>query len=180
MFGPNHVKLTGLCKDDAQACVDVVCQSVCKNSKSDRQVNLKSKVVFKETVQTPISIGAPMCVHARFRIYHLVHNLSEIYIGEEYRKLIDLEKRVEYAVIDRVNSTGLLCIPDFVRKGVHCWFAVDNIDFLEFTAYGGGTLHGVIMVIFQRDEDGEIINPSLRIPMKFPKESLKMKLQYKT
>ena len=45
MFGPNHVKLTGLRKDDAQACVDVVCQSVCKNSKSDRQVNLKSQVV---------------------------------------------------------------------------------------------------------------------------------------
>ena len=179
MLGLNHVRVSYKRKDDAQASVIVVCQSVCRNSKTDRQVNLKSQSVFKQTVQTPVSIGAPMCVHTRFRDYHLVHNLSEKYIGVEYKKHLDLVKRVEYAVIDRINNTGYMCIPEFVRKGVHCWFAVDNIDFLEFTAYGGGTLHGAIIVMFQRDEDGEIINPPLKIPMKLPKENLKMILQYK-
>ena len=72
-----------------------------------------------------------------------------------------------------------MCIPDFVRKGVHCWFAVDNIDFLEFTAYGQHTLHGCLIVMFQKNEDGETINPPLKLPIKLPKKQLKIALQYK-
>ena len=179
MLGPNYIKLDKQRKADAQKSVDIVCQVICQNSKSDRQVNYKTQAVFKQKVQTPLSVGAPMCVHARFRDYHLVNNLSDLYIGNDYRKLMDLEKRIQYAVIDRVNKTGHLCIPDFARKGVHCWFAVDNIDFLECTAYGQYTLHGCLIIMFQKSEYGDIINPPLKIPDKLPKDCLKIKLQHK-
>ena len=179
MIGPKHRQLKGVRKEDADKCVDVVCQMIVQNTKSDRQVNLKSERVFKQPVETPLSVGVPLALHARFRDFHLVSNLSDVFIGNEYRHLIDFEKRVEFAVLERVASTGCYCIPDFVRRGVHLWFAIDNIDFLENTAYGQNTLHGTLLVLFQRDEDGELINPPLKIPLKIPKESNKFQIKYK-
>ena len=166
-------------KADAQKSIDIVCQSFVQNVKSDRQVRFEGQSTFNETVETPLSVGIPLSVHSRFRDYHLVRTLSDVYIGDEYRKLIDLKKRIEYAVLDRVSKTGSLCIPDFVKKGIHLWFAIDNIDFLEATAYGQNTLHGCLIVLFQRDEDGELINPPLKIPSKLPKELHTISIQYK-
>ena len=96
-----------------------------------------------------------------------------MYIGSEYRHIIDLEKRVEFAVQERMAETGGYCLPDFVKRGVPLRFAVDNIDFLENTAYGQNTLHGTLLVLFQRDEDGEEINPPLQIPEKTPADPRK-------
>ena len=47
------------------------------------------------------------------------------------------------------------------------YFAVDNIDFLEDTAYGQNTLHGTLVLINQEEnEDGEHVNDTLAIPDK--------------
>ena len=178
VVGPNSKNMKGKREDDSKECIDLLCQMVCQNTKSDRQIILKSENVFKQTAETPFSIGFPMAIHSRSRDYHIVKNLNKLYIGSEYRHLIDLEKRIEFAVLDRMSKTGWYCLPDFVRKGVHLWFAVDNIDFLECTAYGQNTLHGTILVLFQRNEDGELINPPLKIPMKLPANPVKMKIQY--
>ena len=179
MIGPKQHKLSGIRKDEASKSVDVVCQMICQNTKSDRQIVLKSERAFKTTVETPLSIGLPMTIHSRFRNFIALSNLSEVYVGQDYRKFMELEKCIEYAVLDRISDTGWYCLPDFVRKGVNIWFAVDNIDFLEDTAYGQNTLHGTILVIFQRDEKGDPINPPLKIPLKLPDNLISMQIKYK-
>lgn len=50
---------------------------------------------------------------------NLVKNLQEVYIGSEYKKILDIEKRVEQAVLQRMKDTGGFCLPDFVKKGVN-------------------------------------------------------------
>ena len=48
-----------------------------------------------------------------------------------------------------------------MKKGVNVWFAVDNIDLLEDTPTGQNTFHGTVVVMNQRDQDGELINKPL-------------------
>ena len=81
--------------------------------------------------------------------------------------------------MDRIQNTGYFCLPDFVRKDVHLWFAIDNIDFLENIVYGQNTLLSTLVILFQRNEDGEIPNPLLKIPLKVPKDTIKFHMQYK-
>ena len=70
-------------------------------------------------------------------------------------------------------DTGGHCLPDFVTKGVPIFLAIDNIDFLEDTPYGHGTLHGTIIVLYQEEEkDAEPINPPLAIPDKLPSTAM--------
>ena len=57
-------------------------------------------------------------------------------------------------------------MPQFVKKDINTWFAVDNIDLLEDIPTGQNTFHGTVIVINQQDEGGEPINPPLTIPEK--------------
>ena len=92
--------------------VDVACQFPVQNTRSDRQVNHQPKKndLFKHTVQTLLSIGLPLAIHSRVRDKNLVNFLSEVYTGSDYRRIIDLEKRVEQAVLQRMKETGGLCV----------------------------------------------------------------------
>ena len=96
----------------------------------------------------------------------LVNNLSDVYIGSDYQRILDLEKRVEQGILQRMKETGGFCLPDFVTKGVNIWFAVDNIDLLEDTPTGQNTFHGTVIVTNQRAEDGEPANKPITIPEK--------------
>ena len=57
-----------------------------------------------------------------------------------------------------MEETGGFCLPDFVKKGVNVWFAVNNIDLLEDTPTGQNTFHGTVIVLNQRADDGEPVN----------------------
>ena len=125
--------ISGMRNEELVMTVDVACQCLVQNTRSDRQVNHQPKKndLFQHTVQTPLSIGLPLAIHSRVRDKNLVNNLSEVYIGSDYRRILYLEKRVEQAVIQRMNKTGGFCLPNFVKKGKNIWFATDNIDLLE-------------------------------------------------
>jgi hypothetical protein len=130
------------------------------SSMSDRQVKHQPKKNdgFYQTVQTPISIGLPLAIHSRICDKNLLNNLSEVYIGSDYQRIIDLEKRVKQGVLQRMKETGGFCLPDFVKKEVNIWFAVDNIDLLEDTPTGHNTFHCTVIVTNERAVDGELIN----------------------
>ena len=98
---------------------DVACQFIVQNTRSDRQVNHQPKKndLFQHTVQTPLSIGLPLAVHSRVRDKNLVNILLKVYIGSHYRRIFDLENRVEQAVLQRIKETGGFCLPDFFKKG---------------------------------------------------------------
>ena len=145
--------------------VDVACQFLVQNTRSDRQVNHQPKKndQFQHTVQTPLSIGLPLAIHSRVRDKNLVNNLSEVYIGSDYRRILDLEKRVEQAVLQRMKETVGFCLPDLFKKGNNIWFAIDNIDLLEdWTEH----VPRHRLVIIQRAEDGEPVNQPLVISEK--------------
>ena len=108
----------------------------------------------------------------------IVKNLSDIYIGSEYLKILNLEKRVEQGVLQRMEDSGGFCLPDFVKKNVNTWFAIDNIDLLEDTPTGQNTFHGTIIVINQREENGEPLNKPLIIPDKLSHSTVKLKVDY--
>ena len=133
LFGPHVLKVSGMRNDEVDKSVDVACQFLIQNTRSDRQVKHQSKKNdgFQQTVQTPLSIGLPLTIHSRVRGKSLVNSITEVYIGSDYRRILDFEKRVQQGVLQRMNENGGLCLPDFVKKGVNIWFAVDNIDLFE-------------------------------------------------
>ena len=101
--------------------MDVSCQFLIQNSRTDRKVKHQPKKddVFFQSLQTPLSIGLPLAIHSRVHDRNLVNNLSYVYIGSDYRKIIDIEKLVEPAVLRRMVETGGYCLPDSVEKGVN-------------------------------------------------------------
>lgn len=181
LFGRHVHKVSEMRNEEVDKMVDVSCQFMIQNSRTDRQVKHQPKKddVFLQTLQTPLSIGLPLAIHSRVRDRNLVNNLSDVYIGSDYRKIVDIEKRVEQAVLRRMVETGGYCLPDFVKKGVNIWFAVDNIDLLEDTPTGQNTFHGTVIVINQRNVDGEPVNQPLVIPEKLqPEARLAFEVKY--
>lgn len=175
LFGSHVVKVSGMRDVEVDKTVDVACQFLVQNTRTDRQVKYQPKKdnAFRQNVQTPLSIGLPLAIHSRVRDKSLVQNLSDVYIGSDYQKILDLEKRVEQSVLQRMKDAGGFCLPDFVKKGVNIWFAIDNIDLLEDTPTGQDTFHGTVVVINQQAEDGELMNQPLVIPEKpFPQAPL--------
>ena len=63
--------------------VDVACQFVVQNTKTDPQVKHQPKVNdgFKQTVKTSQSVGLPLVIHSRVRDKNLVKTLSDVVIG---------------------------------------------------------------------------------------------------
>jgi hypothetical protein len=126
MYG-SEVRISGQREAEVKKNVDVVCQLIVQSSRSQRQIKLKTSHVFKKTVETPLSIGLPLAIHSRVRDENLVSMLSTVYIGSDYKHILNLQKRVEFAVQQRMLSTGGYCLPDFAKRNVPLWFAVDNI-----------------------------------------------------
>ena len=59
----------------------------------------KSDSTFKSFVQTPLSIGLPLAIHSKIHERNLVRNLSDICIGGEYHKILNLENHVKQGVL---------------------------------------------------------------------------------
>jgi len=73
-----------------------------------------------------------------------------------------------------MKDTGGYCLPDFIKKGITAFFAIDNIDFLEDTPYGC-----LIVVNQEEDENAEPMNPPLAIPDKPPSNPSHVDIKYK-
>ena len=180
LFGHQVLKVSGIRNEEVDKTVDIACQFLVQNTRSDRQVKHQSKknCGFQQTVQTPLSIGLPLAIHSRVRDKNLVNNLSEVYIGSDYQRILDFEKRLEQGVLQRMMETSGFCLPDFVQKNVNIWFAVDNIDLLEDTPTGQNTFHGTVIVINQQAADGDPINQALVLPEKLPSAPLTFEVKY--
>ena len=181
LFGRFSKGVIGKRDVQLQKTQQVVSQFILQNVRTDRQVKHKSKTDegFRSTVETPLSIGVPLAVHAKSRDKGLIDMLNMIGVGKNYQYIVNIEKRTEQAVLRRIEEAGGFCLPNFIKGGTLVWFALDNIDLLEDTPYGQNTFHGTVIVIFQREtEDGVPMNPPLKIPIKLPSKPLKMTLEY--
>ena len=79
LFGPHSRKVTGRRDAAVQKTVDVACQFLMQNTRTDRQVKHKPKkdAGFRyRGVETPLSIDLPLAIHSRVRDKSLVNNLT--------------------------------------------------------------------------------------------------------
>ena len=141
LFGSHVLKASGMKNAEVDKVVDVSCEFLIHNTRSDRQVKHQSKRDggFQQNVQTPLCIGLPLAVHSRVRDKNLINSLTEVCLGCDYQKIINIEKCIQQGVLERMKESGGFCLPDFVKKGVNVWFAIDNIDLLEDTPTGQNT-----------------------------------------
>lgn len=127
-------------KQEVCKTTSVVCQLLVQNLRSDQQVKYQSKkAILEQLILTPLVLGLFLAIHSRVRHKNLVHSLSDIYIGCEYRKIIGSEKCLKQGILQPMNATGRFCLPDFVKKGVNCWSAADNINILKDNSTGQKT-----------------------------------------
>ncbi|EDO39798.1 predicted protein [Nematostella vectensis] len=180
LFGRCVMNVSGKRNEEIDKVIDVTCQVLVQNARSDRQVKHQPKEdsEFMQTVDTSLSIGLPLAIHSRVRDKNLVTNLSDVYIGSNYRSILDIERRVEQGVLTRMRETGGFCWPAFVKRGVNVWFAVDNKDLLEDTPTGQNTFHGTVIVLNQRAEDGDPVHQPLVIPTKIPSKANGFEVSY--
>ena len=180
LFGRFAGKVTGKRDIQLQNTLDVSCQFLLQNLRTDRQTKHQSKndLGFRCMIETPLNIGLPLSIHTNSRDKSTIDRLNKLGIGKNYQQIIDIEKRTEIAVLERMKESGNFCLPDFVKKKVNTWFAVDNIDLLEDTPYGQNTFHGTVIVLNQNDDNGEPINAPLTIPSKLPSKHIRVDIEY--
>ena len=107
-------------------------------------------------------------------------NLTTVYVGSDYRHILNIEKCIEHAVLLRIQEAGGFCLPNFVKKGLNVWSAIDNIYLLEDTPYGQNTFHGALIVLNQREsKNAEPFSTPLIILDKVSSEPLKVNINYR-
>lgn len=177
LFGKHESDIAQPRRAHVQKIIDTAGQVLLHNTMSDRQVKHtpKKDAGFVHETQTPLSIGLPLTIHQKARDKVLVNLLSDVYLGSGYKTILNIEKRVECAVVHRMSETGGFCLPDFIKHEKSVFFAIDNIDFLEDTPFGQNTTHGTLIVIWQEDDDqAESINRPLEIPEKITPHRLEI------
>ena len=96
-------------------------QLMLHNVKTDRQSSHKPKSDsgFRQTIQTPVTLGLQLTSYQKVRSKVLIDDVSELNIGSLYPAVINVEKRIESAVLERMNTSGGYCLPSFMKRGLH-------------------------------------------------------------
>ena len=116
LFGQHACTKSYVRNREIDKTTNAACQFHVQNTRSNRQVQYQAnKRKFEQKVQTPISIGLPLAIHSRVRNKYLVNNLSELYIGCDYQKILDIEKCLE-----QVSLSTRTQLMDFVFREERC------------------------------------------------------------
>lgn len=178
LFGNGASDLSGSRSDECKKVVNAACQFLVQNTYTERQVNYKTERGFQKHKETPLSLGTALAIHAKVRSKSLVKMLRFAKIGTSYSNIIRTEIGIEQAVLQQMKDGGGYCLPDFIKKNVGVWFAIDNVDFNINTPTGSDTFHGTIIVIFQRDENGVLLNEPLCFTREPGKPLLSLSVSY--
>ena len=107
LFGAHTLDVNGKRVIQIQQTVDMAIQILMQNVRTDRQTEYSSKTDagFVQKSQTSLSIGLPLTIHNRIRDKSLVSLLSDMHIGSSYKTIMDIEKRVETAIVHEMSVT---------------------------------------------------------------------------
>jgi len=66
LFGHHILEVSGKRDEEVGKTINVACQFLVQNAKTDRQVKHQSKKDsgFRQTAQTPLSVGVPLAIHS--------------------------------------------------------------------------------------------------------------------
>lgn len=104
-------------------------------------------IEFRNSQETPISVGLALSSHFNNRSRKLVDELHSLHIGISYRKLKQIEADIENSLTKIEDNTGGYVAPLWLRKNEFMCFAIDNIDFNEATCSGKDSLHGTSLKV---------------------------------
>lgn len=127
----------------------VLSQLIYQMCRTDRQITYNSENQ-KTQHETPLSVGMALSSHSYNRSKHSVEELHQLQFGISYFKVMNLENDIALSVTKSMDSSGGYTVPLWLQKNVPMFFAIDNVDFKEDTSDGKNTLHGTLLVVYQK------------------------------
>lgn len=122
---------------------------------SPRQASNTTSNNIRHTRELPLQVAVGLTMHAATRSKFIIKFLHSIGASIEYAKILRLETQIAMEVVKRMDECGGFYIPSELVQGRFVYCAADNIDFLEDTSHGKGTLHGTVMVVYQKKEKSD-------------------------
>ena len=120
---------------------------------SKRQAANVNCTTTRHIREMPLQVAVGLTMHACTRSRFLIQFLHNIGASIDYGRVLRLETKIATEVVKSMDEYGGAYVPSQLVKGRFVYCAADNIDFLEDTPYGKGTLHGTVMVVYQEKED---------------------------
>lgn len=161
--GGNRFKNHKIDTEQVARKASILSQNLMYECLSERQVKKGKTTTSKKTRDYPLQVGVGLTVHANTRSKFLVQLMHSLGCSIEYSKVLRLETSIAEEVMRRMDGYGGVYIPPEFVTGRFMYCAVDNIDFLEDTPDGKGTLHGTVMVCYQEclseDQSGHTVVP---------------------
>lgn len=167
MAGPAHRLQTKVRASIVDQAALTVSQNIMFGFKSHRQMTYKPSVKdtgfrFQQDRENPQVVGLALTVHHDTRNKKLVELLNAQGYCISYTRALIMETALANAVVENTKQFHGLYVPPFLKKGMFIFFAADNSDYDEDTPDGKNTLHGTIIVVYQKaDATGDQIAPPI-------------------
>ena len=120
---------------------------------SEQQVRNKKSLSLRSTREMPQQLAVGIAIRQATRSKKLISILHGFGMSVEYNRLLRVEGQLATSVLQRMLVNDNIYLPPDVVLGRHVFFAVDNVDnvdFAEDTPDGKRTLHATAMAIYQR------------------------------
>lgn len=152
MIGTQHnIDTTFKKKQTIDNQVNNISQIIIKSTKSPRQVANKLSKEFRETIETPFSVGLALHLHKETRSKKLIDCLSDLGLSISYDKVMKIENDVANEVSSIAANNNGVYLPPNLKIGNPLHFAIDNVDFNNDTPDGKAEFHGTVQIAFQRN-----------------------------
>ena len=115
------------------------------------QLNNENASTYNK-IETPLNVGIGLYVHHQTRSKKLVNFLSDLNIGINYDKVLDIKKDIAIAILDKQEANGGVFVPSSLSNNKPLFFAIDNTDLSIDTPDGKKQLHGTAIAVFQQKD----------------------------
>ena len=143
--------------EELQKKASVLSQNLMYECLSDRQMKRVTTSSTQHTRILPLQVGVGLTIQSKTRSKFLVQLMHSLGSSIEYSKVLRLETSIGNEAMSRMEANDGLYVPHDLVQGRFIFCAADNIDFLEDTPNGKGTLHGTIMTCYQEKTDSDQI-----------------------
>ena len=134
---------------------------VSQNMKTTKQVNYVGTTgITYSKIETPLNVGIGLYLYHLTRSKKLINFLSDLNIGINYTKVVNIKKDIVQTVLSRKMVNNDIFVPSTFTKGHPVFFAVDNIDLKIDTPDGKKQLHGTATVAYQLKQNSKTVSIS--------------------
>lgn len=137
--------------------VDIISQNIIYECLSDKQAASSCTLTTanRHKVELPLQVAVGLTIHAKTRSKFLVELIHDLGMSIDYAKVLRIETQIASEMIQRISDNGGVWLPTNIVKDRFTYYAADNLDFLEDTNDGKGTLHATVMVCYQESSESD-------------------------